>query len=428
MASRSSCRVLAGVLLSVALGGCGAAARARGAARPVDTFTIDDRGAGSDTPVLSVVLRELNRDPVVAHERLDVTVDLGVVTLRGAVTRRLAKDRAVEIAGVVNGVRAIVDRIAVLREEQTDHDLEFAVAGALAHDPVTAARPVAACVHDGVVRLSGEVESIATMRIAASDVLSIPGVRGVFNDIAVRPRHVDDGAVIAAVERILADDPWLDDSHVQVRVQGGVVRLAGSVKSAAERARAESDARTSSALGLDVSALRIASAEDGTRRGIPDVAPEDLSMEEALRHALAIDPRVGAFSPTVQVRHRVVVLTGVAPNEAALRAAEDDASHVHGVAEVRNDVKARDALVVEGDDTVLSEVTDAMALDARLNALHLFVDVRRGRVHLRGTVPTSTDRMNAIAVVSSVPGAIDVDDDLVVAPTGIALAGRSALP
>jgi osmotically-inducible protein OsmY len=374
------------------------------------------------------LVRELNLDPVVAREPIGVTVDLGVVTLRGRVTRQLAKDRAVEHARVVRGVRAIVDRITMVPVGRTDRDLEFVVADVLSRDAVTAERPIAACVHDGMVRLSGEVDSIATMRIAVSDVLSIPGVRRVSNDLAVRPQHLNDEAISLAVERTLGDDPWLDPSRIMVDVHERVVRLRGSVRSAAERARADNDARTSSPAGVDVSALGIALADDGTARATPGLAPDDATIEEAVRLALAVDPRVGPFSPTVRVRHRAVVLTGVVPNTQVMSAAEDDARNGLGVAEVRNDMKEQAAVAVERDETVLAEVNAAVTLDPRLNALHIAVDVRRGRVHLRGRVPTSADRMNAIMLASSVPGAIDVDDDLLVEPTGLALASGSAAP
>jgi osmotically-inducible protein OsmY len=175
--------------------------------------------------------------------------------------------------------------------------------------------------------------------------------------------------------------------------------------------------------------LRIdASADDGTLRAMPGFAPDDRDIAQAVLDAYAVDPRVRPFAPTINVRNGVVVLTGIAPDARALRAAEEDARNVPGVAQVRDVMRERSAVSAESDERVLSDVRVAMTLDPRLGSLHIAVGVRRGRVYLRGAVPTTADRMQAIALASSVPGAIDVDDDLAVVPVGIGVANAQPEP
>jgi osmotically-inducible protein OsmY len=355
---------------------------------------------------------------------------LGVVTLQGRVGNRLAKQRAGEIAHVARGVRAIVDLIDVTPESPPEHALEFVAASVLSHDRATMGEGILAQAHGNVVQLSGDVDSIAALRIAEQDVLGIPGVRGVFNALAVRPMSVGDEGLVAVVERTVRSDPWLDSSRVQVSVEQGVVSLKGWVRSAAERARAESDARAASPRDVELSALRIdAREDDATVRATPEQGIPDRDVAQALKDAFVIDPRVRSFAPTVNVRHGVVVLTGVAPNARALQAAGEDARNAPGVADVQNDMKDQAAAIRTSDEGVKTQVLGAMALDpSGLGTLPIGVNVRWGRVQLQGTVPTSADRLHAIAVAAAVPGAMDVDDGLAVVPARVGVTNAQPEP
>ena len=378
--------------------------------------------SATDARVVRVVIRELDSDPILAREHIRVSVDLGVVGLEGSVGTRLAKDRAVEVARIVKGVRAILDRIAVTPRERPHGELELVVTAVLANDPVTAHQRIAVRAPGGIVHLSGDVDSMGARGIAERDALAVPGVVDVKDDLAVRPQRRSDDRLAAAVSRILEDDPWLDASRVRVSAHRGIVTLSGGVASAAELARAESDAREASPVRLDAAALQIdpIDNDDGTLRAKAEFASEDHEIAQALGDAYLLDPRVRPFSPTVRVRDRVVVLTGVAPTPAALRAAEEDALHVPGVAHVRDDMKERTQVVREDDEALRSDLARTIASVPNLGLLRVAVEVQRGRVILRGAVPTENDRAQIVALVSSAPGALDVDDGLTVTQTGLA--------
>jgi osmotically-inducible protein OsmY len=378
--------------------------------------------AVSDQQILHVLLRELDRDAVTGHEHIRAQVVVGVVRVSGSVASLAADDRAQEIAHLARGARAVIDGITLAPRERSDVELECTIAGVLGRDPVTADSRLAARAEGGAVRLWGEADSMATRRIAEADVRAIPGVRKVTNDLDVRPQRVADSRIAAEVERALDRDPWLRDPPPRVEVHGGLVLLSGSVGSAAERARAEYDARSAAPKGVDLAPLRIeTTGDDGTLRATPGWTPSDSQMTTALLDGCALDPRTKGFVPTVDVRHRAVLLTGAAPDSSVLRAVEEDARNVQGALSVQNDMRDRQTIAVESDDALLSEVSSALARDASLGPLRLSVGVRNGRVYLSGTVPTSAARANAIAVASSVEGARDVYDGLVVAPVRFAL-------
>ncbi len=412
---------------------CGACARppapVYSAAPAPDVVNASDVVAAdaSDARVAYVLIRELDREPILRAEHIHVSIDLGIAVLDGRVADRLAKDRAVELARVVRSVRAVVDRIDVAPVRRPEGDLELVVAGVLSNDPVTAPQRIVVRASEGVVHLSGDVDSMGTRRIAERNVLAIPGVIEVLDDLAVRPQRLSDAWVVSAVERIVHDDPWLDASALRVSARGGVVELAGRVASGAERARAEDDAREASPADVDVSALQIEDVfhDDGTLRATPGWTPGDRDIAQAVRDAYIIDPRVRC-APTVQVRDGVVVLTGVAPTRPALRAAEEDALHVTGVARVRDDLSVQRTRVAEDDGALRAEVAALIAGDPQLGTLHIAVQALRGRVLLRGSVPTETDRMRAISLASFAPGTIDVDDDgLAVVPARLAAIPRA---
>jgi osmotically-inducible protein OsmY len=371
--------------------------------------------AATDTWIVAVLLRELDGDDVVAREHVDVDCANGVLTLRGEVGDRLAKQRAVAIAQVVRGVRAIVDRISVVPRPRPDYELEFVAAGALANDPTTAGQAIGAHARAGVVHLAGNADSNAARQIAENDILATPGVVDVVDDLAVVQGKRGDAQLRSEVERVMRDDPWLDDARVRVAVEDGVVEITGIVKSAAERGRAEGDARATSPRGVDVVALRINAVSDGTWRDQPAAARTDEELARAYVDAVARDPRVHPFLPGIQVRDRVVVITGEAPDVDAAQAAADDARNLPGVADTHVDVRVAPA-VGESDRAVLYQARGAIEHDPHLSSRHIAVEVFHGRVSLRGSVGSEADRRRAIAAVTSVPGARGVDDDLVVDP------------
>jgi osmotically-inducible protein OsmY len=265
----------------------------------------------------------------------------GVVTLTGTVSTRLAHDRAIERVRLVRGVRAIVDRLEVAPIPRPDYELEFAVAGTLSHDPVALGQRIAAQSRSAVVRLVGEVDSNATRRAAEADVLSVPGVVDVVDDLAVFPGHRTDARIIDEETRVLADDQWIDTSGLRLQVNHGVIRLTGHVRTGAERARAEGDAHAVSPEGVDVHGITITGGyDDGTLRGGDVPAYSDADIANALLEAFARDPRVHSFVPSIEVRDGAVALSGHAPSVEAARAASEDAWNVLGVTRVRNAVEA----------------------------------------------------------------------------------------
>jgi|SRR5687768_16501295 osmotically-inducible protein OsmY len=185
----------------------------------------------SDPGVTTAVKAKLTADDTVKAYQIDVDTKDRVVTLSGNVETAAAKEQAVKIARQTDGVRDVVDQIAVnpdaaattgrLREEADEAGRE---AREEARDAADAAKEV------------GRDASKATERTGAV---------------------VTDAAVTAAVKTKFLADTAVSGLKIDVDTKDGVVTLNGMVSTKAEADRATSIARESDGVKRVVSNLRI---------------------------------------------------------------------------------------------------------------------------------------------------------------------------
>lgn len=290
-------------------------------------------GVVPDARIEEVARRELKDDSATRAQAIGVTSDHGILVLTGSPSTLLASQRALELAHLVRGVRAIVNRVDLAAVPRPDLDLKLAIEEALRRDPLTARDRLYTRVQGGAVRLTGEADSPAVRAAVLADVAAIPGVVAIVDDLAVERATAPDGLLASTIRRTLADDPWLDGSRVTVDAQSGDVRLGGWVASPRERARAEADAWTAAPAAVDAGGIRVDRfADDGTLRGSPDTPRPDGDLEQSLLDAFLHDGRITPpFAPKVDVRNGVVVLSGAAPNPDTARAVVADAWSLPGV-------------------------------------------------------------------------------------------------
>jgi osmotically-inducible protein OsmY len=131
-----------------------------------------------DRAIAIDVDRALRADDMVRrldYRSIDVTVNAGVVLLRGYATMPVSRLRAERAAQAVRGVLAVTNQIV------TDGEIQIAVAQALASDERTRGHRLFVHVQRGVVAVSGQVSS-ATARTAVEAIAgSVPQVRAVSN-------------------------------------------------------------------------------------------------------------------------------------------------------------------------------------------------------------------------------------------------------
>lgn len=141
---------------------------------------------------------------------------------------------------------------------QPDPLITGKVKASLAVDSNVRATQIEVATKDGVVTLTGNIDSQAEKDRALEIARSTNGVKNVVDMIAVRTgaesgdapdpnrtvgEHVDDAVITAAVKTHLLEDPMVKGSQIDVDTRAGVVFLTGSVRSQAESQRAVEVAR-----------------------------------------------------------------------------------------------------------------------------------------------------------------------------------------
>ena len=209
----------------------------------------------------------------------------------------------------------------------SDNALKQDILDELEFEPRVDASKIGVSVQDGIVTLSGHVGSFSEKRAAEKAVLRVKGVRGIAEDIEVRPsigEGVHDDEIARRVSDTLRWSTLVPDGRIVVEVDHGNVTLTGKLDWAYQKRGA-----------LDV--------VDGIRgvTGVIDqielserVAPRDVkgAIESSLRRNAELEGR----AVEVGVKGNKVTLTGRVRTWRDRHVAEEAAWAVAGVNEVRN--------------------------------------------------------------------------------------------
>jgi osmotically-inducible protein OsmY len=198
----------------------------------------------TDRELQRLVEDALGWEPCVDAANVGVSADNGVVTLRGEVGSYTERSIAERAALKVYGVKAVANDLNVRLAsdfKRTDTDIAKAAATALQWNTVVPANRITIVVSDGWVTLKGALDWHYQKEAAARAVRDLTGVRGVTNEIAVKPftPQVQIGDIQARIEAAFKRSAEIDARRVSVVAQDGKVILTGNVHSWAERRDAE---------------------------------------------------------------------------------------------------------------------------------------------------------------------------------------------
>ena len=370
----------------------------------------------TDLSISDAVEDALLMDKAVPSYRITVATVNGIVSLRGTVDNILAKERAARLAGIVKGVRGVVNKLnvdpPVLR---TDLQIRDDVEDALLTDPATDSFEIDVKVNDNMVTLAGTVQSWQEHALCEKVTKGVKGVKGVNNEISVVwPKERSDYEIKTDVENALKWDVFVDHALIDVKVKDGEVILSGTVGSAAEKSQAAWDAYVNGVKSVDHDWLKVRKwARDDDLKGEKYAEKSDKEIENAVSDALLYDPRVSFFKVTPKVSGMTVTLRGTVDNLKAKRAAAEDARNTVGVRRVENRIKVRPT-ELQSDRKLEERVSRAFLRDPYLESYEITVDVRNGVAKLYGTVDTYFEKSQADDVASRVNGVIMVDNNLVV--------------
>jgi len=370
----------------------------------------------TDANIMESVEKELIMDPAVILNNIDVAVNQGIVTLTGAVDNILARERATRVAETVRGVRAVVNRIDVEPVAlRSDTDVARDVEDALLTDSATESYEVRVAVNDGIVTLTGTVDSWREKRLAGTVARGVRGVTGLENEIDVVSGEVrPDAEILAEVRETLRWDELVDHALIEVAAEDGRVRLSGVVGSAAEKRRAMIDAHVTGVASVDALDLDVKLwARDEDLRKDKYVAVSDDEVRKAVEDALLYDPRVVSLNVTTRVDDGVVTLRGIVNDLKEKRAAAGDARNTVGVLSVKNRLRVRPSRPIDAE-ALERKAGDAVSRDPYLEPYEITVEVVGGTATLYGSVDSYYEKAQAEDVVSRIEGIRTVENRLTV--------------
>ncbi|WP_310394192.1 BON domain-containing protein [Hymenobacter sp.] len=367
----------------------------------------------SDADITAAIeLFFLTKKGVAAH-LVDVATHDGIVVLTGITDNLLARERAEEIALAVRGVRGVVNELLISTADVPDEELQRHVATALADDPAASGYDVRGSAADGVVTLTGTVQSWAEKQLVLRVARGVRGVRRLATDeLTIQWGEVQnsDEETTTQIRELLDWDIRVHSALVEIRTYDRVVHLAGTVGSAAEKAQVVATAYQAGARRVEARDLFVAYwALTPELRRSKYASRTDSEISQAVLDTFRFDPRVLSYQPTVLVHHGIVTLSGAVSNLRAKQDAERDARDVVGVWDVHNLLKVRTTRFIP-DLNIHNSIKEALARDPYLGYFDFSVHVRNGKASLYGQVSSHFEQAQAGAVAAGVNGVSDLEN------------------
>jgi len=212
---------------------------------------------------------------------------------------------------------------------KTDSELQKDVMTELQWEPSIKPAEIGVSVRDGVVMLSGYVDSYIKKWAAERAAARVFGVKSVVEELKVKlPDSLKraDEDIARVVSDALGWNVFVPHDRVKARVQSGVVTLSGEVDWWYQKDAAEDAVRKLAGVVLVINNITI----------IPTVKPQDVKdqIESAFQRNALLDAR----RVTVETSGNKVILRGSVRNWAEREQVEQAARAAPGVSEVQSNI------------------------------------------------------------------------------------------
>ena len=209
----------------------------------------------------------------------------------------------------------------------TDEDILRAVLEELKWDSRVRPNEIGVVVQDGIVTLTGWVDSYLKKTAAEEDAHRVSGVKAVANEIEVHlPGSAErtDPDLAKAALNALKWDAGIPTDKIEITVSHGWVTLKGEVNYYFQKRDAERAIERLSGVRGVSNLLTVK----------PQPAPHDLQSQ--IQKALVRNAQTDASRITVEVQGSTVILRGTVSSYAEKKAAEESVCSAPGVTEVDN--------------------------------------------------------------------------------------------
>jgi osmotically-inducible protein OsmY len=210
---------------------------------------------------------------------------------------------------------------------RSDEEIQKDVLEELKWDARVRPNEIGVAAKDGVVTLTGWVDSYLKKLAAEEDAYRVPGVKAVVNDIEVRlpgSAQRSDPDLAKAVLDALKWDAGIPTDKIKVTVDHGWVTLKGEVEYYFQKRDAERAVE------------RLSGVRGVTNLLVVKTQPTPSDLKEQIEKALVRNAETDARRITVEVVGSKVILRGTVSSYAEKKAAEETAWSAPGVTEVDN--------------------------------------------------------------------------------------------
>lgn len=208
--------------------------------------------------------------------------------------------------------------------------------------------------------------------------------------------------VVIDVRRALSSDTRIDQSKIDVSSEeAGIIIVSGQVDTYNEKILAEEIAGRVRGVKDVINNISV----------VPPIMKSDEEISDDVRKNLELDVWVDETKISVETIDGVVFLRGIVNSRTEKQEAESDARWIAGVVDVVNHLIVKPEMKI-ADAEIARDVRAALIKNTRLDLTEMNVDVSDGVVTLTGEVPNFTQKRIAEFVSFSVPGVVDVLNEL----------------
>jgi osmotically-inducible protein OsmY len=187
------------------------------------------------------IIEGLKWEPLLNSNKIEVSVQDGIVTLSGTVDNYNNKKLAEQTVKHISGVKSVIDNIEVKLSElsiRNDDDIATSVIKALKEKWAVPNHRVRVTVKEGWVTLEGILHWNFQRKAADNAIRYLDGVRGVIDEIKIEA-EIKNEIEKEIVEKALKRSWILDINNIKVRVDDKTIFLSGFVSSLFQKEEAE---------------------------------------------------------------------------------------------------------------------------------------------------------------------------------------------
>lgn len=356
-------------------------------------------------------------DERVEANEIKVSVEDGIATLRGEVGHLPSKRSAFLIAASTPGVRAVRNQLLVNPSSRSDRDIRWDVLDAMAENQATDAYDIHVVVDDGVVVLSGIVDSYTEKMLAEETARQVHGVREVRNQIKLVARDRGDYEIEQDVEARIRFDRRLARFPIQVDVDDGVVHLRGEVATPAHWYWARTMGWVAGAEEVEARGLRVRERTDEGREAgsASQKSQSDAALRSAVHRAIQQDPLLASTSLRVSIRGNTATVDGTVRTLEQKKRVAAIVKEVSGISSVRNRVALQRTVSVR-NEILADRVERAIQRDPYLEDDIVQAQVEHGKVLLVGKVESPFERQRVEKIAGNVFGIREITNAVRVDP------------